>query len=99
MAKHGNMALLVTADSMKFLKRVSQIDGVHIIPGTLTHMDGQKRGIPADAFELYLKSFLDFYMLSEARKIYRVGTSYMYPSEFPVYAAKVHHVPFENVTI
>ena len=37
--------------------------------------------------------------LSEARKIYRVGTSYMYPSEFPVYAAKVHHVPFENIII
>lgn len=98
-ATHGEQPLLVTSDSVTFLKRASQIAGVHIIPGSLIHMDGQKRGIPADAFELYLKSFLDFYMLSEARKIYRVGTSYMYPSEFPVYAAHVHHVPFENVTI
>ena len=65
------------------------MEGVHIIPGKLVHIDGQKNGVPADSYEIYLKSFLDFYVLSEARKIYRVGTSFMYPSEFPVYAALV----------
>lgn len=49
--------------------------------------------------KLVLKSGLDFYMLSEAQKIYRIGTPYMYPSEFPVYAAKVHGIPFESITI
>lgn len=98
-AEHGDKALLVTSDSVTFLKRASQLDGVYIIPGNLIHIDGQKRHIPKDTYEIYLKSFLDFYVLSEAQKIYRIGTSYMYPSEFPVYAAKVHDIPFESVVI
>ena len=55
--------------------------------------------ISSDKYEIYLKSFLDFYVLSEAQKIYRIGTSYMYPSEFPVYAAKVHDIPFASIEI
>ena len=99
MAKHGNTPLLVTADSTTFLKRAAQIDGVHIIPGKLIHMDGQKHHAPKDQYEVYLKSFLDFYMLSEAQKIYRIGTPQMYKSQFPVYAAKMHNIPFESITI
>lgn len=96
---HKDKALLVTSDSITFLKKAVQIEGVHIIPGTLIHMDGQKNNIPQNSYEIYLKSFIDFYMLSEAQKIYRIGTPYMYPSEFPVYAAKIHNIPFESITI
>ena len=96
---HVNQPLLVTSDSVKFLQRASQVKGVHIIPGTLIHMDGQKKYISDNTNEAYLKSFLDFYLLSEAQKIYRIGTSYMYPSEFPVYAAKIHEIPFASITI
>ncbi len=95
---HPDKALLVTSDSITFLKRASAIDGVHIIPGTLIHMDGQK-DLLENPYEIYLKSFLDFYALSEAQKIYRIGTSFMYPSEFPMYAAKVHNIPFQSVII
>lgn len=98
-AAHGNQALLVTSDSVTFLKRAVQLEGVHIISGTLVHIDGQKNLAPENSYEVYLKSFLDFYALSGAQKIYRVGTSYMYPSEFPVYAAKIHNVPFESIII
>lgn len=96
---HGNKALLVTSDSVTFLKRASQIEGVHIIPGTVIHIDEQKNNIPENPYEIYLKSFLDFYMLSGAQKIYRIGTPYMYSSAFPVYAAKIHSIPFESITI
>lgn len=98
-AAHQNQTLLVTSDSVTFLKRASQMEGVHIIPGNLVHMDGNKRNVPENSYEAYLKSFLDFYLLSEAKRIYRIGTRRMYPSEFPVYAAKVHGIPFESVTI
>lgn len=97
--KHGTQPLLVTSDSVKFLQRASQLKGVHIIPGTLIHMDSQKKDISDNTYEAYLKSFLDFYLLSEAQKIYRIGTPYMYPSEFPVYAAKIHEIPFDSITI
>lgn len=98
--RHGDKALLVTSDSAAFLQRVSQIEGVHIIPGKLIHIDQVSGEADGDTGrEAYMKSFLDFYVLSEAQKIYRVGTSYMYPSEFPVYAAKVHGIPFESIEI
>ena len=96
---HGHQPLLVTSDSVTFLERASRIGGVHIIPGTLTHIDGNKNPLPENSYDTYLKSFLDFYVLSEARKIYRIGTSYMYPSECPVYAAKVRGIPFESITL
>lgn len=98
-ASHGDTPLLVTSDSVTFLKRAARLEGVHIIPGTLTHIDGNKRQAIENPFEVYLKSFTDFYMLTGARKIYRVGTPQMYPSEFPVYAAKVNGIPFESVAI
>ncbi len=96
---HGYKTILVTSDSTTFLKQASQMEGVYIIPGALSHMDGNKSHLPENSYETYLKSFLDFYLLSEAQKIYRIGTSYMYPSEFPVYAAKVHGIPFEHIVI
>lgn len=92
--------LLVTSDSITFLKIVSQIEGVYVIPGTLVHMDGNKEHVKKELqYETHIKSFLDFYILSGAKKIYRIGTSYMYPSEFPLYAAKINDVPFESVII
>ncbi len=98
--RHGDKALLVTSDSAAFLQRVSQIEGVHIIPGKLIHIDQVSGEVDGDTGrEVYMKSFLDFYVLSEAQKIYRIGTSYMYPSEFPVYAAKVNGIPFESIVI
>lgn len=97
--KRHNKKLLVTSDSITFLNRVARIEGVHIIPGSLIHMDGQKDNIPENSFEIYMKSFLDFYMLCDAKKIYRIGTSFMYPSEFPIYAAKVNDIPFESIVI
>ena len=75
--KHKDKACLVTSDSITFLKRASLIEGVSIIPGTLVHMDGQKHQARKGSFNIYLKSFIDFYMLTEAQKIYSVGTSYM----------------------
>lgn len=100
-SEHKEKELLVTSDSVHFLKKVSSLKGVHIIPGTLVHIDGNKHNLPTknDSFEIYLKSFLDFYMLSEAQKVFRIGTPYMFPSEFPVYAAKVHNIPFESIII
>lgn len=91
---------LVTSDSMTFLKRVSHISGVFVIPGTLVHMDGSKNkyGVP-DKYETYLKSFLDFYMISKAQRVYRVGTSLMYRSEFPMFAALANNRPFESIML
>lgn len=92
--------LLVTSDSTTFLKWVSQIQGVYVIPGTLTHMDGAKlQGDQSKAHGAYMKSFLDFYMISKAQRVYRVGTEKMFNSAFPVFAAKINERPFESITL
>ena len=46
-----------------------------------------------------MKSFLDFFMLTEARSVSCIGTKEMYPSQFPMYAAKVNGIPFRRITL
>lgn len=97
MEDSGKKTMLVTSDSVTFLERAACIPGVHIIPGTVAHMGGG--GKVADSYEVYMKSFLDFYMLSEAESIACIGTSEMYPSAFPAYAALVHEKPFVRLLV
>lgn len=87
--------ILVTSDSATFLSRVSSLDSVYVIPGKVVHL-GSEEG---EDYDVYMKSFVDFYMLSESRRVYCIGTSDMYPSEFPMYAAKINDVPFERILI
>ena len=78
-----------------FLQKVESIPGVFIIPGELTHMEFSAE----ENFQLHLKSFLDFFMISESNSIQGVGTDIMYPSDFPALAANINNVPFERVII
>lgn len=98
-AECGEMPMLVTSDSTTFLEKAAEIEGVFIIPGTLSHMGGEKRDSLSDPYETYMKSFLDFYMLSEAMTVACIGTSQMYPSEFPLYASKVNDRPFCRISL
>ncbi|GAP72482.1 hypothetical protein SAMD00024442_33_4 [Candidatus Symbiothrix dinenymphae] len=87
--------ILVTADSALFLQSVADMDHVFAFPSKIVHLDTAK----GEAHEVYLKSFLDFYLLSEGVKVYSIGTAQMYKSEFPLYAAKLNNVPFERILI
>lgn len=87
--------ILVASDSVTFLEYVSNIKGVYIIPGRVVHIDVTK----GENYEVYMKSFLDFFMISESIKVYGMGTEQMYSSSFPMYAAKVNDIPFERVII
>lgn len=92
---HPGMPVLVTSDSSTFLKMASELQGVHIIPGRVVHV-GSSSG---ESFDTYLKSFVDFYMLSGSSKVYSLYTEEMYKSEFPMYAAKVEDIPFERIAL
>ncbi|MBO8479353.1 MAG: hypothetical protein IAB80_10790 [Bacteroidetes bacterium] len=87
--------LLVTSDSESFLQEVSGIEGTFVIPGTVVHMDGGGKRNGSS----HMKSFLDFFMLTEARSVSCIGTKEMYPSQFPMYAAKVNGIPFRRITL
>jgi hypothetical protein len=90
-----NNYLLVCSDSILFLKKSSAISNIIIVPGELTHMGFTSR----NDFKLHLKSFLDFFMISESESIRSVTTSIMYPSGFPSFAAEIRGVKFERVVL
>lgn len=82
--------VLVTSDSISFLEEAAKKSYVYVIPGKIEHMDFTD----SDSDHTQLKSFLDFFMISEAKKVYSIVIGDMYRSQFPEYAAKINDVPF-----
>src|SRR5690606_20723563 len=87
--------VLVTSDSATFISEIKALANVYTIPGKVVHIDNSAD----EAEEVYMKSFVDFFMLARAQKVYSVGTKTMYRTDFPAYAAKVNDVPFERILI
>ena len=90
-----NCLVLVTSDSATFLSKAKSLDRVFTLPGKIVHVDC----VTDEQREVYMKLFVDFFMLSCAKKVYSIGTKQMYPSNFPVYAAKINDIPFERILI
>jgi hypothetical protein len=77
--------ILVCSDSVKFLQEASKLDFVYIIPGEVVHIDYNEHA----SKELYMKSFVDYFMLSFSRKLYLIVGKGMYESGF-AYRASLH---------
>ena len=94
-AKHKDVnKILVTADSIRFLDLVrSHIEDAYTIPGEIAHIDfTQENDI------MYIKSFVDFFMISRAEKIYLASSGLMYSeSGFAMTASLINNVPYEKV--
>lgn len=90
---HPDKTILVTSDSISFLKKVEKFNYTFIIPGKIEHMDTTEN----DQKHVQLKSFLDFFMISESKAVYSVVINEMYKSEFPEYAAKINNIPFKRL--
>ena len=78
--QHADKPLLVFSDSALFLKRVSELP-VHTLDGAIGHISFDNNS------ETFVKTFLDYYMISYARHIYMVRASELYNSVYPYYAA------------
>lgn len=87
--------VLVTSDSMRFIEHIKSIPDVYAFPGKIVHMDWSK----GENYETYLKSFVDFYLIGGARKVFSVGTDKMYKSDFPKYAAMIGNIAFERILL
>ncbi len=67
--------VLITADSKKFVDYMrSRHEFVYVVPGDIAHIDN---GHGFDS-KIYLKTFLDMFMLSNADTIYQLCTGDMY---------------------
>lgn len=91
--KRPGERILVTSDSKTFISRISQLPYVYTLPGEVVHM-----GVTTDADKMtYLKSFLDYYMLSYAHTVISVRDPKMYHSGFAYRAAKLNEAQYLEV--
>ena len=93
--KYPDKFIFVAADSTTFVERATAIEGVYTLSGKIVHIDY----IEGEAFSVYLRVFLDFYLLTESESIFAFGTKEMYRTQFPLYAAKVNNIPFTRVDL
>ena len=96
-SEYPKLKILVNSDSVIFLDRVKllQLPYVYITPGTPVHID---QNLESDIIS-YLKTFLDFYLISMAQKIILVKSEKMYNSAFPRYAAIMGNKDFSILNI
>ena len=84
--------ILVTSDSTTFLQRVSTQPYVYIIPGKVAHV-----GFTYDASKkTYMKSFVDYYVLSFAKTVTLVRDKKMYHSGFALRAAMLNGAEYKE---
>lgn len=86
--------VLVTADSKTMIDFVKKLPFVYVIPGEIAHMGftGTDSEISA-----HLKTFLDFFMISEAEKVYFARHPILYRSTFAGTAAAIGNRPYEEI--
>lgn len=82
--------IVITSDSNNFINAIQDIPFVYLIPGEITHSN-----YTADN-NSHLKTFLDFYIIANAKKVYMARTKIMYKSGFAYRAAKINNIPFEE---
>lgn len=73
--RHITSRMLLTADSTKYLEYMqSRHDFVYVVPGSVAHIDNDH----SHSDSIYMKTFLDMYMLSQATCVYQLCTGMMY---------------------
>ena len=86
--------IVVTTDSPYFLKLVKSLSYVYVIPGRLEHMDYAV----VDDYEVHLKTFLDFMIITKAEKSYSYQYGKMYgATKFALTAALIGNNEYEVV--
>lgn len=92
---HRDCVILVNSDSVTFLNRAKAYPYVYVNPGTITHIDNETSDL--DCYEKYEKTFLDFFMISNARIIYQLKSGQMRRSGYPYAASLVYNKPFKTI--
>ena len=92
---YSDKRILVTSDSSTFLEFANKFPFVYVIPGNVVHI-----GFTFDASkQTYMKSFIDYFLLSYADKVYLVRDKYMYHSGFPLRAALLHQTDYREINL
>lgn len=95
---YNNKHILITSDSTKFLNSVKEIDQrIFIVPGNTFHLD-QTNICDEEMNEVWLKTFIDQYLIMNAKRAFLFRTGEMYSSGFAKFAALIGNVPFKEHT-
>lgn len=95
-AAENRMRVMLASDSMTFIAFVQrEMPDVYVVPGQVKHID--TAGETNDAENI--KMFLDYYLISNAKKVYSLVGEGMWPSAFPEYAVKIGNVEFERIYV
>jgi hypothetical protein len=82
--------ILVTSDSITFLNKAREFDFVYIIPGKVAHIAYE----PGLGKEVYMKSLLDYFILTQSKCVYQVSDGKMYIGGFARRAALHNNRPY-----
>lgn len=85
--------VFVASDSDTFLSLLKSEFKLLTTDGKSVHIDN----IPVMEESDIIKSFVDFYLISESSYVYSVKLDDMYSSAFPHYAAKINNRPFKRI--
>jgi hypothetical protein len=91
----NSIPILVVSDSIKFVKHISQFDGIKAFPEETVHIDC----VVEKDDNVFMKPFLDIMLISKADKVFNIVSKGMYPSDFPFYASKINNKSFERIVI
>lgn len=95
--QYGDKNILVTADSSTFLSELKEksLPYVYVMPGKVVHL-----GFTADASKtVYMKSFLDMYMLSFSGTVYQATDKLLMRSTFPQRSALLGGAPYREIKV
>lgn len=84
--------ILVTADSATFLSEAKALPYTYIVSEGVSKSFGDSE----DTFDLYLKPFLDIFLLANAEKLYLLYSNGLYRSAFARYASYLHDKKYEE---
>lgn len=91
--QYPNYKILVNSDSTTFLQRAKALPYVVVNPGVITHIDNMGVG----EYETFEKTFLDFFMIANAVKVFLLIGPQMMKSGYPYAASLVYGKPFEII--
>ncbi len=96
LSAHCEMRILLASDSMIFIEYMKrEKPDIYVVPGQVKHID--TAGETSDAENI--KMFVDYYLISGAKKVYNIVGEGMWPSAFPEYAAKIGGTSFKRVLV
>lgn len=84
--------ILVNSDSRRFLSYSKKHDYVYVVPGKVAHIDNTDTNY---SYEQYEKTFLDFYLIANAERIFLIKGQDMFESGYPLAASKIYNKPFK----